>query len=160
MKIREISADKKEQSQLAEQIYQLLNGVYERSPWSLDFILADMASPQSRYYVAEMAKELVGFLATTEVMDELEITNIAVKSDFQGQHIASRLLERLPFEWDFTQQKENDSQDDAIHSVFLEVRASNLPAQRLYEKFGFEAYHVRKAYYSAPVEDAILMRHL
>jgi ribosomal-protein-alanine N-acetyltransferase len=42
--------------------------------------------------------------------------------------------------------------------VSLEVRASNTAAQRLYERFGFAACGVRKAYYASPAEDAIVMQ--
>ncbi len=39
----------------------------------------------------------------------------------------------------------------------LEVRASNFPAQRLYEKYGFHAAGIRRRYYSDNDEDAIIM---
>ncbi len=40
------------------------------------------------------------------------------------------------------------------HRTFLEVRRSNLPAQRLYERLGFTVADVRRNYYSQPEEDA------
>ena len=39
----------------------------------------------------------------------------------------------------------------------LEVRRSNVPAQRLYERFGFAVAGVRRGYYSSPVEDALVL---
>jgi ribosomal-protein-alanine N-acetyltransferase len=45
-------------------------------------------------------------------------------------------------------------------SIFLEVRESNLAAQKLYQSCGFEQYSRRKAYYSDPAEDALLYRFL
>jgi ribosomal-protein-alanine N-acetyltransferase len=39
----------------------------------------------------------------------------------------------------------------------LEVRLSNMPARRLYERFGFSVAGVRRAYYTNPVEDAIVL---
>jgi ribosomal protein S18 acetylase RimI-like enzyme len=48
--------------------------------------------------------------------------------------------------------------ESASESVFLEVRESNHPARRFYEKAGFQQSGVRKAYYRDPPEDAILYR--
>jgi ribosomal-protein-alanine N-acetyltransferase len=42
-------------------------------------------------------------------------------------------------------------------SATLEVRRSNEDARRLYERFGFASAGVRRAYYSNPVEDALVM---
>ena len=50
--------------------------------------------------------------------------------------------------------------NDSETTLFLEVRASNVIAQKLYQNLGFKAYHTRKNYYQDPVEDAILMRKL
>jgi ribosomal-protein-alanine N-acetyltransferase len=86
---------------------------------------------------------LIGFLAVQSVMDEMEICNIAVCPDFQGQGVGSLLLENI---------------SDFAGRVFLEVRASNLSAQSLYKKQGFVQYHTRKKYYAHPTEDAILMK--
>ena len=46
----------------------------------------------------------------------------------------------------------------SVESVLLEVRESNIPAIRLYEKTGFARIGKRKKYYKEPVEDAILMQ--
>ena len=42
-------------------------------------------------------------------------------------------------------------------SAYLEVRESNMPAQKLYEKHGFVKTGERKNYYKNPIENAILM---
>ncbi|MBQ7088187.1 MAG: GNAT family N-acetyltransferase, partial [Clostridia bacterium] len=41
-------------------------------------------------------------------------------------------------------------------SLFLEVRASNLPARSLYEKFGFTQIGIRRNYYQQPQEDGLV----
>ena len=76
-------------------------------------------------------------------MYELEIKNIAIHPDFQGQGLASFLLTEV---------------STFSGTLFLEVRKSNLAAQKCYEKFGFKIYHTRKNYYDKPLEDALLMR--
>ena len=45
-----------------------------------------------------------------------------------------------------------------INEIFLEVRASNEPAIKLYSSFGYEQIAVRKRFYSNPIEDAIIMK--
>ena len=44
-----------------------------------------------------------------------------------------------------------------VRSVLLEVRESNLPAQKCYERAGFTVVGRRKNYYELPKEDALLM---
>ncbi len=51
----------------------------------------------------------------------------------------------------------NYAMAERAYAIRLEVRESNLAAQRLYESFGFTAEAVRKGYYHNPSEDAIIM---
>lgn len=132
-------------SNTAQQILNILEAVYDISPWSIKFIEKDLLTESSQYFLVEEDKQLIGFLAVQEMMSEIEITNLAVHPEFQGQKIATQLLEKL---------------SDFSGTLFLEVRESNQPAIQLYEKFGFEVYHQRKNYYSQPKEDAILMRKM
>ena len=84
------------------------------------------------------------------VMDECHVTNIAVHSDYRKQGIASKLIKKM-----FNLCKEHQSA-----YILLEVRANNIPAKNLYEKFGFKSDGIRKGYYKNPDgthEDAILM---
>ena len=87
--------------------------------------------------------EIAGFLAIQQLAGELEITNIAIKKAYQGHGLGSQLLANL---------------DQMDYPIFLEVRASNAPAQALYKKFGFDIIGKRKQYYHEPVEDAIIMK--
>ena len=67
--------------------------------------------------------------------------------DHRRLRIGERLLQRL-FEIAVAMSAE---------WLTLEVRASNLPAQRLYEKYGFRRAGVRRRYYSDNNEDALIM---
>ena len=71
-----------------------------------------------------------------------EVLQIAVLPSYQGQKIATALFDFLP----------------ADKEIFLEVRESNRPALLFYKKERFEEIARRKAYYHAPVEDAIVMK--
>lgn len=92
---------------------------------------------------------VVGFLVSRHLGPEWELENIVVTPRAQRKGIARSLLDGL-----FAAARETNSQ-----TVFLEVRESNAPARRLYEKAGFHPQGRRKSYYSNPIEDAILYRH-
>ena len=138
----------------AEAIFEVLSSVYEYSPWSLEYLKKDLALPYSHYYVALDSDKIIGFLAITKLINEIEITNLAVCKAYQRQNIAHRLFALI------LEQSEEEMLNDSETTLFLEVRASNVIAQKLYQNLGFEAYHTRKNYYQDPVEDAILMRKL
>lgn len=92
-------------------------------------------------------KELAGYLIISMVCNEAEIIQIAVKKDCSRTGVATGLINEA---------FENCSKK-SVNSVFLEVRVSNLAAVAFYEKNGFEKTGVRKNYYSAPIEDALIM---
>lgn len=127
----------------AQAIYDVLTDVYGQSPWSLEQISADLDKPESQYFYVHEGGEVVGFLAVQLLAGELEITNIAVKTAYQGRGLADQLMQSLAQE---------------RQPIFLEVRSSNQAAQALYRKHGFEPIGRRKNYYHQPSEDAILMR--
>ena len=124
-------------------VYEILSDVYPVSPWTENQILSDMQQDNVDYFFVEKDGQVVGFLAIQQLAGELEITNIAIKKAYQGHGLGSQLLANL---------------DHVDFPIFLEVRASNAPAQALYEKFGFEIIAKRKQYYHEPVEDAIIMK--
>ncbi|MGT2907472.1 ribosomal protein S18-alanine N-acetyltransferase [Streptococcus dentiloxodontae] len=127
----------------AAAVFTILSDVYDTSPWTLTQIESDMAQENTDYFFVYEEKKAVGFLAIQNLVGELEITNIAVLSDYQGKGYASQLMNYL----------ENRSE-----SIFLEVRSSNQAAQNLYQKYGFEKMGQRKHYYHNPTEDAVIMR--
>ncbi len=100
--------------------------------------------------VAEQAAEeggkLCGFVCAQAVANEWEIENVAVAAAFLRRGIADELLRELI----------QRAQNEAASAILLEVRESNGPARRLYEKHGLREVRRRRAYYRDPVEDAIL----
>ena len=127
---------------LAQAIYAVMAAVYPVSPWTLEQIQADLSQDQTWYAVAYDGAEVIGFLAVQENLFEAEVLQIAVKKAYQGQKIATALFDFLP----------------ADKEIFLEVRESNKPALLFYKKERFEEIARRKAYYHAPMEDAIVMK--
>ncbi len=96
--------------------------------------------------VAEESSQLRGFVCAHVVAGEWEIENVVVDREFRRSGIANELVRALI----------QRAQSDSASAVLLEVRESNLPARRLYEKHGFREEGRRPAYYSDPPEDAIL----
>src|SRR6266849_4480508 len=96
--------------------------------------------------VAEEAGQLCGFICAKAVAGEWETENMVVPAEFLRRGIADELLREL------IQRAENE----AASAILLEVRESNLPARRLYEKHGFREMGRRRGYYRDPMEDAIL----
>jgi len=117
-------------------------------PWperSFRFELTENSA--SRCWVAEMDGKIVGMIVAWLLVDEAHIATIATHPDHRGQGIARNLLMYA---------LRYMSKEGAVTS-FLEVRESNIPAQEMYRKFGYEEVGRRKRYYKDTNEDAILM---
>ena len=127
---------------LAEKLEQLLLAVYEVSPWTANQVAEVLRSDVNSCVLAEDEGLLVGFLVWQETDFEAEVLQIAVLPSYQGQKIATALFDFLP----------------ANKEIFLEVRESNKPALLFYKKEKFKEIARRKAYYHAPMEDAIVMK--
>jgi [ribosomal protein S18]-alanine N-acetyltransferase len=95
---------------------------------------------------AEEAGQMCGFLCAKAIMPEWEIENVVVAAGFLRCGIANKLLRELI----------HRAQSEAAGAILLEVRESNLPARRLYEKHSFCEVGRRPGYYGDPVEDGIL----
>jgi ribosomal-protein-alanine N-acetyltransferase len=96
--------------------------------------------------VAEETGKLCGFVCAQAVAGEWEIENVVVAAEFLRRGIAQELVRTLI----------ELAENEAASAILLEVRESNLPARRLYEKHGFREVGRRRMYYSDPAEDAIL----
>ena len=132
-----------------------IQGVYELSkecftvPWSLESISNELKNNIAHYIIAEdlSTNKVIGFIGVWIIVGEGDITNIAVSPNYRKKSIASNLLLNL-----FQLCKNNN-----CDAITLEVRASNIPAQKLYNKFGFIQEGLRKGYYEDNGEDAIIM---
>ena len=127
---------------LAKELELLLLAVYEVSPWTAIQMAEVLRSDVNNCAIAADETQLVGFLIWQETDFEAEVLQIAVLPSNQGQKIATALFNFLP----------------ADKEIFLEVRESNKPALLFYKKEKFEEIARRKAYYHAPMEDAIIMK--
>ncbi|MGA8871179.1 MAG: ribosomal protein S18-alanine N-acetyltransferase [Candidatus Acidiferrales bacterium] len=98
-------------------------------------------------WVAEENGGVAGFLTARRAASDLEILNFAVRLDVRRRGLGTSLL-REAIAWAASFHAEN---------AFLEVRTSNSPALRFYERYGFRLAGRRPRYYAAPVEDALLL---
>lgn len=116
-------------------------------PWSMDAIAKEFENPVAQYFVAEEAGCIIGYVGVWAVYDEGQITNVAVHKAYRQRGIGRALIEALLA---FGRTK-------GLTNYFLEVRASNVAAQKLYTCCGFQVIGKRKNYYQKPTEDALLM---
>ena len=117
------------------------------SPWSEDSILSDLYSSQSMTRVALINEDIAGYFIARQVIDEGQLLDIAVKAECRQQGIAALLMKDLI----------SGLRMKGVVKLFLEVRAGNGAAIRLYGKSGFTTISTRKNYYKNPVEDAYIM---
>ena len=98
-------------------------------------------------WVAEEEGRVTGFLVARRVGTDLEILNFAVRSGSRRRGLGAALL-RSALDWGKSFHAEN---------AMLEVRSSNVAALRFYERYGFQVAGRRPRYYTAPIEDALLL---
>ncbi|HEU5288148.1 MAG TPA: ribosomal protein S18-alanine N-acetyltransferase [Candidatus Limnocylindria bacterium] len=117
-------------------------------PWPANAFRHELTQNKNAHYIiAKEGDHVVGYAGLWLSLDEAHITTFAVLPAYRRRRIGERMLlaiferaGKLGAEW-----------------LTLEVRASNLPAQRLYEKYGFRPAGIRRRYYSDNNEDAIIM---
>lgn len=117
-------------------------------PWSEQAFVDALACEQALFYTAVIDGRAAGYCGIYLAADEGEITNVAVAASFRRLGIAERLLARLLAE----------AADRGARQIFLEVRVSNTPAIKLYEKLNFKVVGSRKGFYQSPSEDALVMQ--
>ena len=105
------------------------------------------ATPPRRIFVADDDANLQGFVCVKFVAGIAEIENIAVDAQARRRGIGRGLVDAAAV-W---------ARDLGAHSLQLEVRAGNTSALGLYAAMGFVIAGRRAAYYSSPVEDAVLL---
>lgn len=98
--------------------------------------------------VAPTPVEIAGYAVCWAVFDQGELGNIAVAPAWRHQGVARLLLERVI----------RTMRERGVRELYLEVRLTNKIAQHLYRAYGFREVGIRRAYYSNPTEDALVMR--
>ncbi len=124
--------------------------VIERSafdfPWSAGFFRQELQVACARSILAEIDGKIVGYVLFWVLPGAIDIHNVAVHHDYRRRGIARELLGLVT----------DEARRQSLSRVLLEVRRSNVPAQKLYQAMGFLATGIRKRYYSDN-EDAVAM---
>ncbi len=122
--------------------------------WSLKDFSDTLKNPQAKVFLYDnevcnnkAPSPVGGYVVLYHAADEGEIASVGVHPALRRRGIGQSLLRALL----------SSCLDLGIKKIFLEVRESNEPAQRLYEKMGFLRVGVRKNFYDEPTEDAFIM---
>ncbi len=119
------------------------------NPWTRAMLERELEPPTAaRVYVLRLpGVPVAAFCSCWVVGNELHINTIAVDPARRRQGLGGALMRRIL----------HDVATEGVHRATLEVRPSNLPALRLYERLGFTIEAVRPRYYTHPEEDALIL---
>ncbi|MDD6603307.1 MAG: ribosomal protein S18-alanine N-acetyltransferase [Eubacteriales bacterium] len=112
-------------------------------PWSKQDLKNQLDLDTSHFLVAVEDGRAVGYMGLQIFSGEGYVTNVAVLPQYRQLGIAKALIDKA---------LQND-----MCFITLEVRESNTPAIRLYEKAGFKNVGTRPNFYTDPAENAIIM---
>jgi ribosomal-protein-alanine N-acetyltransferase len=119
-------------------------------PWSRAFFEKELATPFARLVVVVeeygVRSVVVGYSCRWRVTDEVHLLNVAIHPDRRGMGRGRELVTGVI----------EEAQALGARAIFLEVRAGNVVARRLYRHLGFHDLGVRRGYYG-PGQDAIVM---
>ncbi len=116
--------------------------------WNYNILKEELNSSNSKYIVAILNKEIIGFAGVKFALDQADIMNIVTRKDYRNKGIGTLLLNELI----------SICKEFKANSIFLEVNEDNKPAIKLYEKAGFESVGIRKNYYKD--KNGIVMRYV
>jgi ribosomal-protein-alanine N-acetyltransferase len=119
-------------------------------PWSRAFFEKELNTPFARLMVAVEESgprsQIVGYTCRWRVTDEVHLLNVSVHPERRGIGYGRELVTAVI----------DESVAAGARVVFLEVRAGNVVARRLYRSLGFRDLGIRRGYYG-PGQDAIVM---
>ena len=115
--------------------------------WNENMLRNELDNELTTYLVMEVAGELVGYAGFWLVAGEAQITRVAVLEAERGQGYGTRLTAQLV----------NKAWAMGAEAITLEVRESNMAAQKAYLTCGFASEGIRPNYYEDNHENAVIM---
>ncbi len=120
------------------------------TPWDISSFKYELRHKRTILKVAVFNNRIIGYVCIRTILDITHVLNLVVLPEFRRMGIGSRLLQ------DGLKELTNLRPDTGL--ILLEVRESNTPAIKLYEKSGFKIRGKRTGYYHMPNEDAVIMK--
>lgn len=120
------------------------------SPWSETSLQSFLALPNVSGEAALAKDQIIGYIFEQYAADEAHILNLGVRPQYRRKGIASFLLERFLIR----------CRKRGADICYLEVRAGNIAAQKLYFQNGFAPISIRKRYYPNGEDALILVKQL
>lgn len=118
------------------------------SSWTEDIFKHEVLDNQyAHYFVVEADGEVIGYAGLWIVDNDAQVTNIGLLQKYRGYNIGEKLF-------GFALQY---AMKHGVTRLSLEVRVSNVVAQKMYRKFGLVPGGIRKNYYTDNGEDALVM---
>lgn len=118
-------------------------------PWSKEALSYDILENDNAFViVAEYEGKFAGYADIWTVLDEADLNSIAVRVDFRRKGIGDAIMLAMT----------EMLSANGVATINLEVRVSNMPAIKLYKKYGFNECGVRPGYYLDNGEDALIMK--
>ena len=105
--------------------------------WGENTFFSDITDSFKTYEIADVDGVIAGYGCYTQILDECDILKVAVKPEFRKNGIGLNIMNRLLY----------NAREAGVTAVTLEVRESNVAAQKLYEKLGFKYVGTRKGFY-------------
>lgn len=134
------------QSQDMERVCEIERQSFSK-PWSRESFEKAYTNPSNIYLIIEKENQILGYCGIWMAADQGDLCHIAVAREARKKGCGALLLQAAL----------EKCKKMGGSSLFLEVRASNVAAIKLYQKLGFQEIGVRPMYYSEPKEDGILM---
>ena len=120
------------------------------APWRREFFAGELQAPGRFCLVAYRGGDLVGYVFSMTLLDEMHVNKIAVTETERRGGIATGLMARC---FDFARQH-------GVETISLEVRQSNSGAQRFYDRLGFERTYIRPRYYPDGEAAVVMMKRV
>ena len=132
------------------EIMKLETASFDNDAWPEETFKSELAAKHTYYILALEENVVVGYAGLSKLpgSDQADIQTIAVREDKRGLGIGKKLMDTLTLQ----------ATELGAKEIFLEVRADNSIAQKLYKLFGFKQIGTRKKYYQPDGVDAFIMK--